>query len=71
MAVDGCFDITGEVAVERGGRSVLSGKAQRFRKQPDIWFRGANDGHSQPVAPTLDDHFGACPHAIDERGEVI
>jgi len=68
MAVHDLFEVTREILIESGRRAVLSGKTERFRKQPDARFGRMNDGNRLRVV--LDDNFRTRADARHQRREV-
>ena len=68
MAVDDFFKVTREVLIESGRRGVLSGKAQRFRKQSDARAGRLNDGDGLRVV--FDYDFRARADTRQQRREV-
>jgi hypothetical protein len=69
MAVDGCFKIAGEAAVQSDRGAMLSGHAERFGEPPQRTLSG-NSQHNGGRGFLLDDDLVTCTHAGQQAGEV-
>ncbi len=68
MALDSRSYIFGEIRIKCCCRAMLSGKAKRFREQPDIGFGGTHDGNGAGVI--FDDNLSTRAHSGNQRSEV-